>query len=411
MCALPIILNLGRAVQQSTFQEDDSLTLGDYLVYFPILLLIAWLVGEVSNRFGLPRIVAYGGCGLIAGVVFRLFPVDEIPDLTAMADAAMGLLLFELGYRLNPAWLLRKPIVLLVSLVESSLTFLAVFVCCAAFSVQIDQSLAIAAVCIATSPGAVLQIVREKQSSGQVTNFLLTFSALSCLTSILVFKLISCVFLIFAPTSDAIPGAILWGISVSIFSGVLTAGMLHATDRLVQFSEDAKAFTIALATICLAMILHQSQYSPALGCLALGLTIRRSGMKVTGKLQDFGSLGRMSVLFLFVYLSSRLGTKHLLQGIPVGIAIVAVRTIIKTLLPLQFATALGCGKRKALMVGIGMWPVSAYAMAILEQGRNMGVDLLGSCPPIIAVIAILEILGPIATSVAVDRSHEATTEG
>ncbi len=375
-----------------------------------MLLLIAWLAGEVSHRLAIPRIVAYGVCGLVAGVVFRLLHVDKIPDLTGIADAAMGLLLFELGYRLNPTWLLRKPIVLLVSLVESSLTFLAVFVCCAALSVKIDQSLAIAAVCIAISPGAVLQIIREKQSSGQVTNFLLTFSALSCLTSILVFKLVFGVSLVFAPRSDAIPGAILWGIGMSIFSGVLAAGLLHVLDRMVQFSEDAKAFAIAMVTISLAMMLHQSQFSPALGCLSLGLTTRHSGMKVTGKLQDFGSLGRLSVLFLFVYLSSRLDVNHLLQGMPVGICIVAVRTFIKTLLPLQFASALGCGKRKALLVGIGMWPVSAYAMAMLEQGRNMGVNLLDSCPPLVAVIAILEILGPIATSISIDRSREATLE-
>ena len=399
-----------RATCRCLFEEEDSLTFGDYTVFFPILLLVAWLAGEVSHGFGIPRIVLYGICGLAAGIVFHTLPADEIPDLTAMADAAMGLLLFEIGYRLNPTWLLRKPSVVLVCLVESILTFLTVFACCSAFSIQLDKSLAIAAICIATSPGAVLQIVRDKQSSGQVTNLLLTFSALSCLTSILVFKLISGLFLLYEPHGEAVPGAILWMLGVSTVFGILAAGFLHTVDRTVKFSEEAKAFAIAMFTICLAILLHRMQLSPALGCIVFGLSIRKSGMKVTGKFQDFGSLGRLSVLFLFVYLSSRLDARDLLLGLPAGVCIVFVRTVVKTFTPLQFATTLGCGKRKALLVGIGMWPVSAFAMAMLEQGRNIGVDLLDSCPPLITVIALLEILGPIATSVAVDRSREVTQE-
>lgn len=382
----------------------------NYTVFLPILLLVAWLTGELARGYGVPRIVSYGICGLIAGNVFQQFPADENPDLTALADASMGLLLFELGYRLNPTWLVRKPSIVMVCLVESVLTFLVVFVCCAAFSIQIDKSLAIAAICIATSPGAVLQIVREKQSSGQVTNLLLTFSAISCLTSILVFKLLSGAFLLNASQRETVPGAILWVFGVSIVSGVLAALILHQVDRWVRFSEEAKAFAIAMFTVCLAITLHRFQLSPALGCIIFGISIRKSGMKITGKFQDFGSLGRLSVLFLFVYLSSRLDSRHLLQGLPAGICIVLLRTVVKTLTPLQFAVTLGCGKRKALLVGMGMWPVSAYAMTMLEQGRNMGVNLLEACPPLVTVIALLEILGPIATSVAVDRSREVTLE-
>jgi len=184
--------------------------LSEYEVLFPTLLQVAWLDGEASVALGIPRIVSYGLCGLTAGITLQKLPVGELLDLTGLADAAMGLLSFELGYRLNPTWLIRKSSILLVSLVESSLTFLAVFLYCDVLSVRLDQSIAIAALCIVTSPGAVLRTVRKKQSSGQVTNFLLTFSALNCVISILVFKLISGVFLVLnSPQNAAVPGAIL----------------------------------------------------------------------------------------------------------------------------------------------------------------------------------------------------------
>ena len=385
--------------------------LPEYEVLFPVLLLFAWLVGEVAVALGIPRIVSYGVCGLAAGIAIQKLPTGELPDLTGLADAAMGLLLFELGYRLNPSWLIRKPSILFVSLVESSLTFLAVFLCCAALSVRLDQSLAIASICIATSPGAVLRTVREKQSSGQVTNFLLTFSALNCVISILVFKLISGVCLLMnSPQNAAVPGVILLALVASVLSGLIAAVLLHGFDSWVRLTEDAKAFSIAMFGICLAISTHSVQLSPALACIVFGMSVRQSGMKIPGKFQDFGSLGKLSVLFLFVYLSSRLDVKQLVSGLPVGICIVLVRTVVKTLVPLQFVAALGCGKRKAFLVGLGMWPVSAYAMTMLEQARNMGVDLLSSCPPIITVIVLLEILGPFATSIAIDRSREATVE-
>jgi Kef-type K+ transport system membrane component KefB len=228
---------------------------------------------------------------------------------------------------------------------------------------------------------------------------------------ILTFKLISGAYLWMNSSIEAVvPGALVWVMGISFASGVLAAGLLNGIDQRVQFSEDAKAFAIAMFAICLAITTHSFQLSPAFACMIFGMSIRQSGMKIPGKYQDFGSLGKLSVLFLFVYLSSRLDAKQLIQGLPIGICIVVVRVAVKTLTPLQFATALGCGKRKAFLVGLGMWPVSSYAMSMLEQAKNMGVDLLSSCPPLVTVIVLLEILGPIATNIAIGRSREDTVE-
>lgn len=361
--------------------------------------------------FGLPRIVSYGACGLAVGIAFQLNTIDEPLHLTGLTDAAMGLLLFELGYRLNPAWLVRNPNVMLASLVDSCLTFLAVFLCCSILSVQLDKSLAIASICIATCPGSILRIVREKQSSGQVTNFLITFSALNCLTSLLAFQLIlGFFFYMNSPQNVADHGAVFWMLGISLVCGSLAAALLYACDHLMCFTDDAKAFLIAMFAICVAITTHSLQLSTTLSCLVFGMSVRQSGMKIPGKAQDFGSLGKLSVLFLFFYLSSRLDVKQFAMGLPTGICIVVVRTMVVTLTPLQFAAALGCGKRKAFLVGLGMLPVSAYAMTMLEQARNMGFELLRSCPPLVTVIVILEVIGPMATNIAIDRSREATVE-
>jgi Kef-type K+ transport system membrane component KefB len=382
----------------------------DYIVFLALILLVSLLVGEIAARFRLSRVVIYSLMGLMTGGLLERNWPGASGQIAYLADAALGLLLFELGYRLNPKWLQSNPTVLIASLTESLLTFLATLGGCLALSVTLEKSLAIASICIATSPGAILRIVREKQSSGQVTNYLLTLSALNCLFSILCFKLTVGLFFQSQARVEVASGMMLLVVGSSIGSAWIAAGLLWLLKKWLRFEEDSHAMAIALTVVCLTLVMHRQQWSPSLACLVFGMAIRRVGIKITGRFQDFGTLGRFATLFLFVYLSSRLRLDHFAEGLAIGCAIVVVRITVKTMVPLQFASGFGCSKRKAFLIGLGMWPVSAFAMAMLEQARNYGFDLLMAYPPMTVVIVVLEVLGPIATCIALDYSKETSVD-
>jgi hypothetical protein len=80
---------------------------------WPFAITLAWLVGEFGQRWtGLPRISFYGLVGFILAApqlgVLPL-PLPEGGTTLLLADVGFGLILFELGYRINLRWLRTNP--------------------------------------------------------------------------------------------------------------------------------------------------------------------------------------------------------------------------------------------------------------------------------------------------------------
>ena len=81
------------------------------LVLFGLILLAGLVGGEFSRRaLALPRITGYMAIGLALGP-FGLNWQDHgsIESAGAIVDFAVGLVLFELGQRLDLRWLRRDP--------------------------------------------------------------------------------------------------------------------------------------------------------------------------------------------------------------------------------------------------------------------------------------------------------------
>ena len=97
----------------------------DALFWAGIALVTAGLAGELLWRaWRLPRITGYAVIGLIAGNAgLGVIDVSTASIARPLLDAALGLLLFELGGRLDLRWIRRNPYLILSSVAESTLTF------------------------------------------------------------------------------------------------------------------------------------------------------------------------------------------------------------------------------------------------------------------------------------------------
>jgi Kef-type K+ transport system membrane component KefB len=379
----------------------------DSSLAWPFCLLLAWIAGEWLSHVRLPRIITYSLCGLACGPALGWLAVKDLPQGRLLADAAMGLLLFEIGYRLNPMWMVRNHWVLITSLIESSLTFLAVFACCMAFDFYWVQATMLASLCMATSPAAVLRVTRDAQSSGQVTNLVLTLSAMNCFFSILAFNAATGVAMqTVSLSAAAAPGTVLMIVSASMALACLGALLFSMVLRLCSLPNESIPFTIALFVACMTVLIDALRLSPALAMLCLGVAFRFLKIKITGRYQDFGSLGRFFTLFLFVFISAAIDLEVAWSGLGFGLLIVLVRGAIKIGVCAYFATLLGTSRRKGALAGLALMPVSAFALMLLEQARHLGINILGSFPPVVAIALLLEILGPIATRVAITQSAE-----
>ncbi len=117
-----------------------------------------------------------------------------IPPLPAtewrlVVDLALGILLFELGSKVNLRWLKANPWIAGTSLLESTATFAVVFSMLVWFGVADITAAVVATIAIATSPAIVIRIVTESRAQGQVTDRLMLMTALNCIYAVIFHKL------------------------------------------------------------------------------------------------------------------------------------------------------------------------------------------------------------------------------
>jgi len=157
---------------------------------WPLAIALAWLAGEFGQRWtGLPRISFYGLVGFALGSTqIGALPAPDMGPVSLLANVAFGLILFELGNRINLRWLVNNPWIGVAGLVEAALTFILVYFVASAFGVGRLTALLMAALSMATSPATVVRVVNEQKSSGQMTERVLHLSAQNCVLAVFVFN-------------------------------------------------------------------------------------------------------------------------------------------------------------------------------------------------------------------------------
>ena len=142
---------------------------------WPLAVALAWVVGELGHRWtGLPRISLYGVVGFVLGSPqLGLLPQASSGPVMLVANVAFGLILFEFGYRINLRWLRTNPWIGITAVLETAVTFGAVYFLALAFNMPVLTSLLLASLAMSTSPAALMRVINEQRSSGQVTERIL----------------------------------------------------------------------------------------------------------------------------------------------------------------------------------------------------------------------------------------------
>jgi Kef-type K+ transport system membrane component KefB len=376
------------------------------------MLLAAWLAGEWTHRrWQLPRVCAYGAVGLLLGGVGVSQGVASRETQGFMANVALSLTLFELGYRVNPRWFRHNPWVLMAGIGQALLTFGVVFWVAGQFNVAIDHRLVLAALCVATSPAAVMRVTHELRSAGQVTERLLHLCALNCLLAVLLFKMV--VGYWHLETSGDLGKAAfnsVYVIALSLVAGAVFGVIAPWLNRLATSSQ-ATTVTFAIAVLLLSGVAQSLHLSPLLAALAFGAIARERRIMLSHAQRNFGALGDVLTVFLFVFVGSLLSWSGLLASLVLGIAVLFARSASHTLVNLSIARASGTTFRKGALTGLALMPMSAFAMLLLEESRLYGFDLArDSLPVIVGLLVLLEVIGPLVTQRALMLAREAHPE-
>lgn len=375
---------------------------------WPIVIALAWLAGELGHRFSIPRISSYGLVGFVFAPT-QLGWLRAAPDGTGilLATVAFGLILFEFGYRINVRWLRTNPWLGATGLLESAATFGAVYLVMHLMGVSMLSGLLLASLSMATSPASVMRVINEQRGSGQVTERILHLAAINCVLAVFIFNVIVGFWtfetsgnLWQAVSKSLVVLAVSVGLGAAFGTGV--PALLRRTGRVTQDATVA----FAIAVILLVGITHAFKFSPLLASLTFGLVARHRRMTLDQTQRNFGALGDLLAVALFVHVATTLDWSRVVTGVGVALAFLVVRMATKIFCVALLAHHSGTSVRKGVLTGLGLMPFSVFVILLLEHTRYLGVDLIDHLAPLAAATLALELLGPLATQQALRLAGE-----
>lgn len=376
-------------------------------VLWPLVLLASWWVGErLNHAWRLPRAGVYAVIGLIAGIFIRPDALPGHDVLSFVANVALALLLFELGLRINLDWFRANPWILAVGFAQSALCVLSSWIVLGWFIEDTQVRLIASVLTIAASPAAIVTVVREMRSSGQVTERALHVCAITSLLAALALKFVIGQWHL--SVRDDWTGALsssLYAITASVAAGAV-AGVLINSLRSPDPRSDT-SIVYALTVLLLTALSLAISSSPLLAALACGITLRRISLRTAGPPVDFSSIGRLTALFLFVYVAWTVPWPDSWQIWLLALILFPVRVTVIVLTHVMFSRLSGVSPRKALLSALALTPMSVYAILLIEHAHQAGVTpAQPALYQLAALIILLEITGPLIIQFVIRAAGE-----
>ena len=380
---------------------------------WPVVIALAWIVGELGHRVMLPRISMYALVGFLCGSTqLGILPATDEAFGMTLANVAFGLILFEFGYRINLHWLRTNPWLGATGLLESLLTFAVIGGVAKLWGAPILTALLLASLAMATSPAALLRVINEQRGSGQVTERVLHLAALNCVLAVFAFKVVVG-FWTFESSGNL--GQAFWnsGMALLVSAGLGTAfgvGVPALLRIMGRLSHDA-TLAFAIAVVVLVGITHAFKFSPLLAGLTFGLVARHRRVTLNQAQRNFGALGDLLAVVLFTHVAATVEWARVFPGLGLALALVGLRLVTKMLGITLLARLSGISWRKGLLTGLAMTPMSVFVILLLEDTRYVGIDLIDTLAPIAGATLLLDLLGPLLTQQALRMAGETHATG
>jgi Kef-type K+ transport system membrane component KefB len=384
-----------------------------YPLLFGVLLVLGMLGGEMARALRMPRIIGYVIVGFVVAPLAQAISLDPlIEEARIFVDLALGLVLFDLGRRMDLQWMKRDWTLAASGLAESLATFGAVFAVLVAFDFPAVKAGIVAAIAMATSPAVVLLIVQDTRSEGQVTERALNLVALnSLLASIVSTILLASAHLEARMDLDSalLHPAYLFAGSAAL--GAVMAAFARLLARTVEKTKDLHFTLIAGMVIGAVGMAAMLKLSVILSLLAFGLFARNDARRYDLLNVNLAPASRLLYIVLFVITGASLPLPALAVGGAAGLALAAARAAAKFVGVLVFAPLGGMRMRQAVGLGCTLMPMSTLALMlqhdVLRVLPDFGTDLTSV---FLAAVLIMEIAGPILAQWGLKLAGEAEPE-
>lgn len=368
------------------------------LFYFGFLLFCGALGGYVTHRWPwLPSITGFMLVGLIAGPnVLGLVDHAALIESRIIIDVALGLILYRLGLSLDIKQLLRDRSLIVISLVESTLTFGVVFFGMDLMGLHGLAAAVIAAIAVSSSPAVLIHVANELGASGPVTE---RAKSLVALNNVLAFLIFSALLPLLYNNVKAPMVTILGGPVYQLLGSLLLGGgMGMALHMAARKTKEAHQYHLALVVGAVAFTLGAAltlKLSTLFAPLVLGIVVRSIERTELIANLEFGPAFELFFIALFVYAGANLHLAEMVQYAPAALVLVLGRSLAKWLGVGVTAKLFGTNNQQAATTGLLLIPMAGLAIGLADTTLTL-FQVQGAVVSsvILAAVAVLETIGP-----------------
>ena len=381
-------------------------------VQWSILLALAAASGQLVNRYtGLPKVIGYSVIGAFAGLAGFTGAVWPLQGTGLfLLELGVAVVLFEAGGRIPLRWFRHNPMVLVQSLAESTLTFIAVYWVLGVMDVRASVAEPLALLAMAASPAVLSRVAIDTRAAGPVTERAMVLSTLSTLYALTICSARAGMMPRFETSlaSTLYPVLVVLGLSV-VVGAVLALTLRSALRVMSPTSENTAILLLALIAAGAALAAHYGGSAP-LAALLGGMLLKQLNPRPWSWPRQMGTASSMLTMLMFV-LVSVVAAQADWSGPVAGvvIALIAARMLAKIVGVGLGNVGSGASWKQALWVGCAMSPMSSVVLLLVSQY----VAASSALGPQIASIALptiltMEILGAILATVAIYRAGESS---
>ena len=368
------------------------------LFFFGFLLFCGALGGYLAHRVPwIPSITGFMLVGLLAGPNgLNLFGFETLERAKIVIDIALALILYRLGLSIDLRAVLKDKALLVVSFVESGLTFAAVYFALTWFGVPKLPGAVIAAIAISSSPAVLIHVAHELGAEGITTD---RSEALVALNNVFAFLVFAALLPLLYFENNAPLSTMVGGPAYQLLGSTLLGGLMgYALHRVASITKDASQYSLVLVVGAVSMTLGLAitfELSVLFAPLVLGTVV--SSLEREDLLADmeFGPAFELFFVALFVYAGANLHLKAMLAFAPAALVFVGARSIAKWVGVAATGAMVGWSRATNLNAGLVLLPMAGMAIG-LANTTTAQFPYSGSvvASVVFAAVAIFETLGP-----------------
>lgn len=382
----------------------------DSLALFSLLLVVGLLLGEwLHAHVRWPKVIGY----VLAGIVFGpsalgWISIEALAQARPIADAALGLLMMEVGRRLDLSWLRRNPELLRSTLADITLSFALIFIF-ALWLIGLTPAwaAATAAVTMASAPAVVLLTIEEARAQGLVTERIILHTAIGSAASFVAFAIV--LGIVHAELSeDWLNAAVhpLWVVVGALLVGGIGTWLALRIAKTLPKGSLAQVFVLIACALLAVGIARMLAVPVFLTLFLMGVLLASRDRQQILRYTALPEGHWLLAIVLFVIVGASLPWQDFtwLAGLQ-ALGLLLVRAAAKAGAVAWSGGSLPLHKR--LLVGMGIQPLSATAVFMAYEIASLYPEVGRSALtlPLFAA-AMMELLGPALCRLALRRSGE-----